>query len=114
MALRNSQSITKDVLTMMARLITLFVGIITGGVLVGTTVLVTAHVLAQNPDAPLAISQVLSYQGRLLTPGTGEPKPDSIYQMTFSIYNVVNGGAALWTETKSVSTVNGSFTTLLG
>lgn len=67
-----------------------------------------------EPDAPLAISQVLSYQGRLLDPSTGAPKNDGVYQMTFSIYNVLTGGTALWTETKSVTVGSGAFISLLG
>jgi hypothetical protein len=104
----------------------LVVGLITGVALVIGGLFATTNpninVFAQapdadsavEPDAPLAISQVLSYQGRLLTPSTGDPKPDGVYQMTFSIYNVLTGGAALWTETKSVTVGNGTFTSLLG
>ena len=67
-----------------------------------------------EPNAPLAISQVLSYQGRLIDPSTGAPKNDGVYEMTFSIYNVLTGGTPLWTETKSVTVGNGAFTSLLG
>src|SRR5215218_3508554 len=67
-----------------------------------------------QPDAPLAFSQVFSYQARLLTPGSGDVKPDGVYQITFSIYKVVTGGSALWTETKSVTVANGAFTSLIG
>ena len=67
-----------------------------------------------EPNAPLAVSQVLSYQGRLLDPSTGAPKNDGVYEMTFSIYNVLTGGTALWTETKSVTVGGGAFTSLLG
>jgi hypothetical protein len=97
----------------------------TGTVLVITAIFAIVSIkpdvlTAQAPDtvaepaAPLAISQVLHYQGRLLTPGTGEPKPNGDYQMTFSLYNVASGGSPLWTETKSVAVNNGSFATLLG
>lgn len=73
----------------------------------------TSDTIAE-PLAPLAVSQVLSYQARLLDPTTGEPKPDGDYQMTFSIYNVAAGGSPLWTETKSVAVSNGFLTSLLG
>ena len=99
---------------MLARLMTIFLGIITGAILVGTSVLVATHVMAQEPNAPVAVSQVLSYQGRLLNPATGAPQPDSVYQITFSIYNVEASGTALWTEEKSITTNGGFFATLLG
>lgn len=99
---------------MLARLMTIFLGIITGAILVGTSVLVATHVMAQEPNAPVAVSQVLSYQGRLLDPATGAPQPDSVYQITFSLYNVEASGTALWTEEKSITTSDGFFATLLG
>ena len=99
---------------MMARLMTFFTGIIAGTLLVGTSVLVATQVMAQEPNAPVAVSQVLSYQGRLLDPSTGAPQPDSVYQITFSIYNVEASGTALWTEEKSITTSGGFFATLLG
>jgi len=64
--------------------------------------------------APNASSQVLNYQGRLLDPTTGQPKADGAYQMSFSIYNSNSGGAALWTEAKSITVNKGLFSTLLG
>jgi hypothetical protein len=67
-----------------------------------------------EPEGALAVSQVLNYQGRLLSPSTGLPKPDGDYQMTFSIYNVLTGGAPLWTETQTVPASNGFFSALLG
>lgn len=59
-------------------------------------------------------SSVISYQGRLLDPTTGQPKPDGAYTMVFNLYNVETGGTILWTETKNVATNKGLFTTLLG
>jgi len=61
-----------------------------------------------------AATQVLHYQGRLLDPTTGQPKTDGAYQMSFSIYDSSTGGAALWSETKSVNVSKGLFTVLLG
>ena len=66
------------------------------------------------PAAPLAISQVLHYQGRLLDPDTGDPKPDGGYTMAFNIYNAPSGGSPLWTESKTVQASKGVFSTLLG
>lgn len=57
---------------------------------------------------------VISYQGRLLDPATGQPKPDGGYTMSFSLYNVATGGGPLWTESKSVAVNKGLFNTLLG
>lgn len=59
-------------------------------------------------------TRVFSYQGRLLNPVTGVPQPDGAYNMTFSIYTVESGGAAIWTETESVPVSKGLFVTLLG
>ena len=61
-----------------------------------------------------ASSQVLHYQGRLLDPTTGQAKTDGAYQMSFSLYASSTGGAALWSETKSVNVSKGLFTSLLG
>jgi hypothetical protein len=97
-------------------------GMIAGVVLLVVAMFFGAHMnsrvlTAQAPDsvaAPAAVSQVLSYQGRLVSPSTGLPQPDGDYQMTFSIYNVATGGTPLWTETKSVPVSSGFFAALLG
>lgn len=57
---------------------------------------------------------VISYVWRLLDPATGLPKANGSYTIAFSLYDVANGGAPLWTEIKSVTVANGLFTTLLG
>ncbi|MSP12524.1 MAG: hypothetical protein EXR62_06155 [Chloroflexi bacterium] len=57
---------------------------------------------------------LLHYQGRLLDPATGNPKPDGSYTMLFGLYGVASGGAVLWTETQSVAVNNGLFSVLLG
>lgn len=62
----------------------------------------------------LASAPLLSYQGRLLDPTTGSPKPDSIYPMTFSLYGVETLGSPLWSEGKDVTVSAGVFSTLLG
>jgi len=60
------------------------------------------------------IPQNISYQG-VLTDTGGTPVADGAYSLTFSIYDVDTGGAALWTETHiSVTTVNGIFNVVLG
>jgi hypothetical protein len=57
---------------------------------------------------------VLQYQGRLLDPNTGSPKPDGSYPMVISLYDAASGGSILWSETKSVTVDNGLFTIYLG
>ena len=59
-------------------------------------------------------SPLLHFQGRLLDPATGNPKPNGAYGMTFRLYNLAVGGAPLWSETKSVVVENGLFDTYLG
>jgi hypothetical protein len=65
-------------------------------------------------EAPALSSPVLQYQGRLLNPSTGNPKPNGTYTMTFRLYDVAIGGTALWSEAKSVIVGNGLFSTYLG
>ena len=60
------------------------------------------------------MSLMMNYQGRLLDPTTGDPKPDGTYTMTFRIYDVSTGGTALWSETKDVEVEGGVFNTILG
>ncbi len=57
---------------------------------------------------------LLQYQGRLLDPGTGDPKPDGSYQMILRLYDAATGGSILWSETKDVAVSDGLFTTFLG
>lgn len=57
---------------------------------------------------------LITYQGRLLNPATGDPKPDASYSATFRLYSVETGGAALWTETQSIVTSKGLFSVTLG
>jgi hypothetical protein len=57
---------------------------------------------------------LLQYQGRLLDPVTGGPKPDGSYQMILRLYDAASGGSLLWSETKDVTVMDGLFTTFLG
>jgi hypothetical protein len=67
------------------------------------------------PTAPdVAITPLLQYQGRMTNPTTGQPVTDGVYAVTFSLYNVASGGAAVWTETKNVPVGGGLFSTALG
>jgi hypothetical protein len=64
------------------------------------------------PDAPAPV--LINYQGRLLDPITGQPKPDNPYTMGFYIYNVAAGGTSLWDEKRDVTVSKGLFSVLLG
>ena len=77
----------------------------------------TAGPPAQGPgivEGMTASNLVLNYQGRLLDPATGNPKPNGSYAMSFNIYDVEALGSPLWTENRSVSLTGGLFSTLLG
>jgi hypothetical protein len=94
--------------------------------LVAALALVGVRVWAQEGDgaAPDAVAEVtattlrLTYQGRLLIPGTGQPRPDGSYGLTFRLYNVESGGTALWTEERkganAVPVTKGAFSVELG
>lgn len=102
-----------------------------GGLLMAA-VLVTSGAFAQDPgsgttaseidvDAPFSLdgvlldAQFLPYQGQLLDPnGGGVPVANGSYQLVFRLYNVANGGAPLWQESKFLNVTEGLFTTLLG
>jgi hypothetical protein len=74
---------------------------------------VAAAQLVSTEEVAAPIAPVLSYQGQLLDPFTGQPKPNGAYPMVFSIYDQA-GGAPLWAESKSVQVTDGYFSTLLG
>lgn len=60
-----------------------------------------------------AVPQTINYQGNLTNLG-GTPISSAVV-MTFRLYNVASGGAALWTETQlSVNVANGIFDAVLG
>ena len=63
-------------------------------------------------DGVLAASTSMQYQGVLLDPATGQPKPDGTYNMTFRLYNT--GGGVVWLEQQSVPVKTGMFSVLLG
>ena len=65
------------------------------------------------PTEAAAITPLISYQARLLNPTTGAPQNGS-FTFVFRLYNVAEGGTALWTETKDIAVSSGLFTTLLG
>jgi hypothetical protein len=76
---------------------------------------VLATLLLSAPSA-LASSLPLriSFQGRLTDPATNNPRSGA-FDMTFRLYAVPSGGAALYTETQlQVPVSNGAFSTQLG
>ena len=74
----------------------------------------TACALLLSPASTLAqIPHTISYQG-VLSDTAGYPKKDSTYSITFRLYEALSGGSAIWTETKSLQTKRGLFSTQLG
>ena len=64
---------------------------------------------AQASGAPF----LFNYQGLLLD-SAGSPVADGDYQLTLTIYDVITGGTALWSETQTVAVENGLFNATLG
>jgi hypothetical protein len=60
-----------------------------------------------------ATPTMMNYQG-LLTTAAGVPISDGSYTVVFTIYDSPAGGLTKWTETQSVTTVDGAFSVLLG
>lgn len=56
----------------------------------------------------------INFQGKVVNKTAGTNLTDGSYSFTFSLYSVSSGGAAIWTETKSLTVTNGIFQTLLG
>lgn len=61
------------------------------------------------PAAP-----TLHYQGRLVDPSAGAPKPNGAYRLLFSLYPVASGGSELWSEVITVQVNDGLLNTELG
>ncbi|MFZ9976969.1 MAG: hypothetical protein ACO3GR_02630, partial [Candidatus Kapaibacteriota bacterium] len=74
-------------------------------------------VIALAMTLPLQLqSQIpmkLSYQGLLLM-DKDTPYPDSSYSITFRMYDANQSGNLLWTETQTLTTINGVFDAILG
>lgn len=63
--------------------------------------------------AATGINKQINFQGKLVD-NNGLNVADSSYSVVFSLYNTSSGGSAVWTETDSVSTLNGVFQVALG
>lgn len=68
---------------------------------------------SRSPSPSRLAPPVVAYQG-FLTDAQGVPVVDETRPITFTIYDAETGGTPLWTETRTVATVNGVFTVLLG
>src|SRR5215831_15545792 len=84
-------------------------GWLTGIVRVASPVLL--H-LALVGTAPAQVPDKINYQGRLTDLG-GTPITASV-PMVFKLYTVASGGAALYTETQTVSVASGIFNVAIG
>ena len=60
------------------------------------------------------IPQTINYQGYLTDKTTGDPINNSALEITFSIYDVDIGGAALWWQTQTVQVNQGVYNVVLG
>lgn len=67
---------------------------------------------AHQPAAQAQVPHKLNYQG-FLTDSTSQPLNATV-TMVVKLYNVVSGGAALYTESHSVTAANGVFTVVIG
>jgi hypothetical protein len=80
----------------------------------GVSWIVTASivlVLSAGIVSAVPVTQTLTYQGKL-TDAAGNPLTGS-YTVRFNLYDVASGGAALTTDTHSVTASNGLFTTTI-
>ena len=79
--------------------------------MIGACVVLALVLVCQSAVA--AVPQTMSYQG-VLRDAAGNVVPDGNYNLTFRIYNVAAGGAALWTEVRVVAVADGIFNVVLG
>ena len=60
------------------------------------------------------LPRLITYQGLLTVPGTGQPVPDATRTFVFRLYTSQSGGSLVWAEIRQIQTRNGIFTTVLG
>lgn len=65
------------------------------------------------PALNASVPPTMNYQG-ILTTAAGIPVPDGAYDVTFAIYNSPTSALVRWTETQTLTTVDGLFNTVLG
>lgn len=84
--------------------------------IIASFALTSGTLQAAGDDNPYTITSVpreMSYQGILKDSG-GNPVTDSVYSVTFRIFNVASGGASLWDETLPCTTSEGYFDAIFG
>lgn len=75
---------------------------------------IIAMVLVLSAGAAVAqVPLLMNYQG-VLTDAEGSAVPEGSYSVSFSLYQVDEGGSAIWTETQSVEVNKGIFSVMLG
>ena len=60
-----------------------------------------------------SVPRKISYQG-LITKSDGTPTPDGSYEVLFKVYNVSEGGDAVWFENQQITVTNGIMSAVLG
>ena len=81
--------------------------------LVGVAAFALLSLSLISPARGQGIPNWMNYQGRLTSPD-GTPVTDGAWPVTFRLYDAPTGGAALWTEERSVTTRDGAFRATLG
>lgn len=74
---------------------------------------VSISIFLSGARAQAGINPQINFQGKLTNPD-GTNVTNNNYNIVFSIYTVASGGSAVWTETQSVSTIDGVFQVALG
>lgn len=64
-------------------------------------------------DAVFDVQSNIQYQGLLLD-SSNNPKPGGTYNITFRLYDALQGGAVVWQETQDVVVADGFFSVALG
>jgi hypothetical protein len=77
-----------------------------------TTLVILLFALLLLKPTNVLCQQTITIQG-VLTNSSSVPLPDGTYEVEFNLYETESGGATLWTETHTVSTVNGIFSATL-
>ena len=95
------------------RLQTVRAVVITGVFLLCAAVFGVLGTPASHTEAAVGINRQISFQGKLVNPN-GTNVTDGSYSILFSIYTAPSGGSSVWSETQTVSVLNGIFQVNLG
>ncbi|MCL6096327.1 MAG: hypothetical protein M1444_01410 [Patescibacteria group bacterium] len=78
--------------------------------------LFTLDIFTNNAEAATGINRQINFQGKLVNNPAATNVTDTSYTVVFTLYNNPNAGqgTALWTETQTVTTVDGIFRVALG